>query len=125
MLNERQAFLAAIEEDPRNLATRKIFADWLDENGTDADAAHHRGWTLEKQDADEFMDSFATHLRMTKSELLAVAKRFLLTGQRGVLGFDTPDRVYDDNEEFWQKYQLLTGEVVPDGEQNVFFSCVC
>jgi hypothetical protein len=30
MLDEREAFLEAIESDPYDLSLRKVFADWLD-----------------------------------------------------------------------------------------------
>ncbi len=59
----RTAFEKQIEDNPRDLTVRKIFADWLEEYGNkpgdDDLAVHHRGWTLEKQDAKERLQALA------------------------------------------------------------------
>src|SRR4051812_8468961 len=62
----RQTFLDMIEKDPYDLGTRKIFADWLDEYGTDADAelaVEQRAWTREKQDSIVWMTEFAASIK--------------------------------------------------------------
>lgn len=60
----RARFEEMIQKDPRDLHTRKIFADWLEEYGQgvqdDDLALHHRTWTLEKQEAKEWLEDLAS-----------------------------------------------------------------
>src|SRR4051812_34909523 len=61
----RKAFLDKIKEDPYDLTTRKVFADFLDEYGSEADAdlaAEQRAWTREKQDAIVWLTEFGQDL---------------------------------------------------------------
>ena len=39
-MTDREAFLAAIEKDPYDLHTRKVYADWLDELMAFPEAVH-------------------------------------------------------------------------------------
>lgn len=61
----REAFEARIAADPRDFHTRKVFADWLEDNGNDADldlAAMHRRWNEECQQAKERLEALAARL---------------------------------------------------------------
>lgn len=60
---QRQAFLDALKEDPRDEVTHKVYADWLEENGFDDEAFLHREWTLQKYyEAVEFVAEYARRL---------------------------------------------------------------
>jgi uncharacterized protein (TIGR02996 family) len=124
----RKAFLDAIKADPYDLKTRKIFADWLDEFGDDRDgdlAVEQRTWTKEKQDAIVWLADYARHLDMSYEELLQVANDYVNHGEGHCLPFDTPDCVYTENDEFWQRLELATGKKVADKKKHPFFSCAC
>lgn len=49
MNDHEKAFLAALEANEDDEATRLIYADWLEEQGRYEDAERHRKWTASKQ----------------------------------------------------------------------------
>lgn len=59
MSSERKAFEDAIAKDRYDEATRKVFADWLSENGFDDEAAVQYAWTRERQEAEDWLRDFA------------------------------------------------------------------
>jgi uncharacterized protein (TIGR02996 family) len=150
--NMRQQFLDAIEADPYDLATRKVFADWLDEYGDEKDAdlaAVQRAWTKEKQDAIVWLTEFAAELnaemkeivaeyaeefgeeisgddQFTYQELIEAASAYVKNGKEYYLPFDTPERVFTDNDEFWRMFELATDQKVADEQKrDTFFRCAC
>jgi uncharacterized protein (TIGR02996 family) len=124
----RKAFEDAIERDPYDMQTRKVYADWLDEFGSDPDAdlaAEQRAWTVEKQRAIDWLTEYARDLEMTCTELIEVAQEHARTGYAHGLPFDTPDRVYEDNDAFWEQFELATGQTVDPEKKQPFFRCAC
>jgi uncharacterized protein (TIGR02996 family) len=126
---DRTRFERAIADDPRDMAVRKIYADWLEEFGTDADADYavvQRSWTVEKQDAIEGLTHYAEQCEMSYERLIAVASAYLDAGEYVTLPFNTPDVVYDDPAKFWEWFALATGRSVDDDEKgNTFIGCAC
>ena len=144
MSDMRQAFLDAITADPYDLHTRKVFADWLDEFGDEKDAdlaVVQRSWTKEKQDAIVWLTQYGSELgsewdedededeykprAMTYDELIEAANAYITKGEDYCLPSTTPDRVYEDNDEFWRRYELATGEKVAEEKKSTFFRCAC
>lgn len=41
-MSEREAFERKLADDPLDVATRLVFADWLEENGSPREAKAHR-----------------------------------------------------------------------------------
>lgn len=134
MVDMRREFEKAIEAAPYDLKTRKVFADWLDEFGTDSDAdlaVEQREWTVEKQDAIEWITEFAEYLsteefKITYSELMETAKKHSESGEWDdwiTLPYTTPDRVYTEMEEFWKDYELATGKKPKN--TSGFIGCAC
>ena len=41
------------------------------------------------------------------------------------LSFDMHDRVFTDNDEFWQRFELAVGEKVAEEKKSMFFHCAC
>jgi uncharacterized protein (TIGR02996 family) len=144
---EKAAFEAAIKADRYDQATRRVFADWLEEHGLDDEAAVQRSWTPRKQQAEDYLRDFAAELSLdphgdeddeeervtydevTYEELLRVAHAFL-DGDPNAhisLGFDTPDRVWEEAEKFWEEFEIATGRKVDDGHrgQELPVSCAC
>lgn len=72
----------------------------------------------------EWLESFAEDVGLSYDELIAAAKRHLKDGDEVYLNFDTPDRVYTDRQKFWEHFETMTGEPVPDPNAT-FFRCAC
>ncbi len=140
-MSDRERFLAAIEADPYDLDARKVFADWLDEFGSDADAEEaqaQRAWTREKQDAIVWLGEFAADINresrggrgerweLDHRGLVAALGKYLDTGETLFFhGFDTPDRAWGENEELWRNYELATGRSLGGRTPERPFSCSC
>jgi uncharacterized protein (TIGR02996 family) len=143
-MNEREAFLKAIKDDPRDLATRRAFADWLDEHDEPELADFHRAWTVEKYDeAWRWLGEFADFLNregasvyedddrnpnLTADDLLQAMDEQVRTGQGVIfLGFDTPDECWTEQGKLWECYELITGQKVTDAtkEGGLPFHCAC
>ena len=130
-MTDREAFLAAIEKDPYDLHTRKVYADWLDEFGADADADEavvQRKWTAEKQDAIVYLTEFAAEIEAESGEPFSYQKLLMCIEDGGInfYGFDTPDccrRV--DRDKLWECYELATGRNLGDDKPWLSFSCSC
>lgn len=123
---ERQAFLAAIKDDPADLTNRLVFADWLEENGEDDEAEFCRHWDIHKyQEAEEFLRYFASEVEMEYNRLLSAAERYLRTGDDVTLGFDTPDVCYAEMDRFWESYHIVTNVKKDEDAWGGFFNCSC
>jgi uncharacterized protein (TIGR02996 family) len=142
-MNEREAFLQAITDDPRDLATRRAFADWLDEHDEPELADFHRKWTVKKYDeARKWLKEFAEFLNreggaiyedddrdpnLSAADLLEAMRERVQTGEGGIfLGFDTPDECWEGQGRMWECFELITGQKVKeDIKEEGFFSCAC
>jgi uncharacterized protein (TIGR02996 family) len=141
-MNERDAFLQAITDDPRDLATRQAFADWLDEHDEPELADFHRKWTVDKYDkARRWLKEFARFLNreggkideegnssdFSAHDLLEAMRERVETGEGGIfLGFDTPDECWAGQARMWECFELITGQkVTEDTKAKGFFSCAC
>lgn len=134
----RKAFYEHLKDDPKDVTTRRVFADWLEEEGHDEEARLQREWSLERyEEAEAFMKDYAEMLsgeddsgggyrRITVGRVLEAAADRLAGGFDGIgLRFDTPDEVYSRAEEFWKHYAVLTGTYVEEGRSDTFVSCGC
>ena len=142
-MNQRDAFLKAITDDPRDLATRRAFADWLDEHDEPELADFHRKWTVQKYDeAWKWLQEFAEFLNregasedededrnpnLSADDLLEVMLERAQTGGGAIgLGFDTPDECWEGQGRMWECFELITGQKVTEGvKEEGFFRCAC
>lgn len=109
----KQDFLVALRENPADEVTRRVYADWLEEQGLDDEAEIQRNWTPEAyHKAVELVEDYANECDVTPEELLVCATHFLDTGDRMYLPFDTPEMACVDQLSFWLAYQILTGRPV-------------
>lgn len=140
---QRAAFEKAIRENPRDLTAYKVFADWLEEfgdrPGDDDLALWHRNWTLEKQDAKEWLEDFARQCGttgydaerpITYDDVIQAGHDYIKRGDYFVQvgSQEAQDLMWNDamRELFWKNWSLVTG--VPVGEdtrQDSPFSCSC
>jgi uncharacterized protein (TIGR02996 family) len=142
-MTEREAFLQGITDDPRDLTTRRAFADWLDEHDEPELADFHRQWTVEKYDeAWKWLQEFAEFLNddgatayegddrnpnLSADDLLAAMQKRVQTGKGGIfLGFETPDECWKGQRRMWECFELITGQkVTEDTKEKGFFRCAC
>ncbi len=69
MDSEREMFEKLIKENRYDGEIRRVYADWLEENGLDDEALEQRRCAaLEWQEADKWMHDFASKLGMTCTE---------------------------------------------------------
>lgn len=151
--HQRTAFEKALEKDPYDKATRLVFADWLEENGTqpgdDDLAREQREWTKEKHDAKVWLADFGKRMVEgynenqreyareepnytpdlcdvpTVEELVEIGRNYLRNGHTHCLPFDTPDVCYTDSKEFLEKVSILTGTPVREDDSPYIFRCAC
>lgn len=146
----REQFLAAIAAEPYESIHHVAYADWLEENGHDDEAAVQRAWTPQKQrDAEAFMEKYVGSIKdkwmegrweddyriphsgspPTRDDLFAVAEQ-QLADPRGwhVLKIPFHEPKFIDGEAdaaFWRHYSTLTGRVVPEDECGSIVFCSC
>lgn len=77
----------------------------------------------DKQEAARKIQEIADSIDIDVEELMAGAVDYLRSGDYIVDG-DKYQDVYLDGE-FWDYYEIVTGEKVPAGERGSFFSCSC
>lgn len=148
-MDERQAFLDAIKDNPRDEVVRKVFADWLDEHDEPEEADFYRAWSLEAyEEGARWLEEYANKLNryeayapygegeiinrdktpvLTYEELLQAAHKHLDTGESSFfLNFDMPDYVYEQRKEFWKHFQVVTSRRIPEPNYDYqFFRCSC
>lgn len=143
MNDEEKAFRAALKDDWCDLATHRVFADWLEEHGRDDEARLHRQWTSEAhKEAEEFLSEMAklctsgeetgdyrTGKTTTLADLIVAGYKHLATGDSALfLPFDTPDELYSGEymREFWKHFRTLTCLPTPDEDYDMGFTrCGC
>lgn len=62
-----------------------------------------------KSASEVWLRDFAEHVGVSYPRLLDIAAEYIETGESEVLSYNTPDRVYDDGEAFWNHYAAVTG----------------
>lgn len=119
---ELKAFLDAIQQNPRDVTTRKIFADWLDEHDEPELADEQRNFSLEKYDAEKYLQDFAD--RYNDGDLEDLVKG-LLKGEHCFSSDFGPEEARE-NHELWYSLKIFTGKELPkDHVENARFRCAC
>jgi uncharacterized protein (TIGR02996 family) len=132
--DDRARFEAALAEDRFDYATRLVFADWLDENGEDAEAAWQRGCTPEWLRAADRLAEFAASISragepVSVEDLVEAGRYFLETGETTVLGYAlgmaATNRWYETGvpEEFWDSWFVYTRTPAPKMTPGEPFRC--
>lgn len=140
MRPEQQAFEDALAADRYDGTLHLVYADWLDEQGSDELAQYHRTWTPQRQTAEDQLRQMAAICETTYEGLLAAAREFLKNprdASRFGLSMEASERIWHEGYEgrFWQNYALVTGEELPaelpvteeadEWGSDDFFRCDC
>lgn len=122
----REAFEKAITENPYSEITHLTFADWLDENGFDDEAEHHRKWTKEWQESKDWLKELAADYGVPFEKMIGA---ILSGGNYTQYGSsDLQDEFYDREraEAFWQHFDRYTRRSNEGWQRRHSpFSCSC
>jgi len=146
-MTPREAFESVLRTNRYDWETRKVYSDWLEENGFDDEAAEQRLWTPDWQKSMDWMTECAAKIRMPVEELINHGRDWV-ENHNGVYGADFVKHVirekdeetgeeWDDggNEardimsglypEFWRHFEIVTRTTVDDRKKESFFTCSC
>ena|SRR2546423_13601643 len=133
----REQFIEALKKDRYDYDTRKIYSDWLEDNGFDDEALFQRSLTPERiNEAKVFMERLAYECSrreyedeyiITPKMLIDEARKYVETGEELIIAVDTPS--YDEDK-FWEYYMVLTEQRIPKEKLEQpywkeFISCSC
>jgi uncharacterized protein (TIGR02996 family) len=138
-VNERDAFLKALDDNEDDTLTRRVYADWLDENGEYDEADRQRKWPAAKgwlvqfcydnnpqpdEESDEYVISYEV--------LLELGQRAVEEADEDRFGFSCAnnmtmcDALRANSAEFWKNWAIVTGIPLPSNHENTsHFSCGC
>ena len=116
-MDDRQAFLNAINANPLDYLPRYVYADWLDEHGEHEEATRQRAFEA----ADQWLRVFAKTYMIGYAELIEGAA----SGQGGCFGDDDGPHEMR-TPEFWECLEIVTGEkFTGDHRDTTYFRCAC
>lgn len=123
----RRLFEEMLAKDPYDEATRRVFADWLEERCLDDEAARQRAWTREWQEAHDWMTAFAAQTDIPYEDLIRAGHEFIQDGEYYVQSGDDSarDAMFDaeTRNEYWSHWEVLTK--CEAGTRSSPFSCSC
>lgn len=114
---ELYASLKAIQENPRDVGLRAVFADWLEENGEPEEADAQRAFSLGRYDAEQRLRAIA--IRYADGDYEGML-RGVINGEY-CWSHDSGPFVTDD-EEFQKDVRTVTGKSVVEGGN---YRCGC
>jgi uncharacterized protein (TIGR02996 family) len=135
-MNDRQAFLAAIQAEPLDHLLRCVFADWLDEHGEVEEANRQRQWVA----AYEYLaNNFVSYYGYEEgaegpAHVLALQEieyfvRSLV--EEGGICFGSEslvENMWDETmrAEFYRSLEIVTGTtILPEVRERAGFRCAC
>lgn len=125
----RQQFEDAIAADPYNKALHMEFAEFLEEQGADDEAAWQLAWTAKRQESEDWLRAFVTGgEHVTFEDMVAAVRKYVETGEGDTLGndlgFGMCNQYYDNEVEFWQHWETWSQTTVETARKiESPFSC--
>jgi hypothetical protein len=115
----------AIRKDRYDEVSRRVFGDFLLEQGLDDEAAIQHAWTREKQEAEDWLRYFAEEVDVTYEECLEAGKGQIIdTG----MNFEPENTlVGEELDKFWRCVELVLGDKVLPRDERIDqpFQCGC
>lgn len=109
-MSQREAFEAILKEDLYDEVTRKVYADWLSENGFDEEAMEQYSWTKEKQEAIDWLKNLAG--QEYYGYIVSAATVYLNSGLASKDAMMTEYLTLDKVPKFWECISLVLGKKV-------------
>lgn len=82
--------------------------------------------TTEFKKARQWMEDFALDCRVGYEDLMQAASNWLDSGDMFCQSTeDGREEMWDNNDQFWVMYKVLTGTSVPEEKKENFFTCAC
>ncbi len=137
-MNERETFITALQKNEDDVATRLVYADWLDEHGEHEEADRQRKWPAAKTWLKE-MHSIPWGHPDDETHYLSY-EEMIETGREAILEEGVSERLYfgcgndedlcnklrGNHEEFWKNWSIVTGIPLPEGIiSRVWYGCAC
>ena len=79
----------------------------------------------ETQKAEIWIRNYANEIGVSYERLMNGALDHILYDKRICLSEDTPDIVWQGNDQFWAYYEEVAGTLVPEEKKTTFFRCAC
>lgn len=120
---ELMAFMEAIAKNPRDVQTRQVFADWLEDHDEPLLANEQRKFDLDKYDAELRLRKFADRYAAGDYEDMIEGIR------RGKYCFSDDGYRCDMDDQFWDDIGVILGKTTDeeksDLQDSVSFRCGC
>jgi uncharacterized protein (TIGR02996 family) len=121
----QDTFLKALAENEDDIATRLVYADWLDEQGEHEESDRQRKWPAAKDWLVRFCKENLGYHELAYEQLIEFGRRVAKEGS-------TSERVYVDNEdmwyalrdkslEYWANWSVVTSLPFPPGLESKGF----
>ena len=135
-MDDRQAFLAAIQADPLDDLVRCVFADWLDEHGEVEEATRQRQWVsayeyLRKNFVNPYGEEEGEespgHAEVL-AEIESWQRSLVEIGEICFGNTDAAENLYDpeNHAEFYRTLEIVTGAtILPETRERASFHCAC
>jgi uncharacterized protein (TIGR02996 family) len=138
-VNERQAFLDALEANEDDTPTRMVYADWLDDQGEHEEADRQRKWPAAKEWLVRFCAKNKSESEddpgawvISYEELLELGQGALEQADKyGIAihcgnNMEMMEALQASCGEFWENFSIVTGiPLPPDVEEKSSFRCAC
>lgn len=126
-MSQREAFELMLKEDRYDEVTHRVFADWLSEQGLDAEAEYHYSWTREKQEAIDWFANAAKELNVSAEYLVQAGTKRITEGVRTSANHrdDISNYYYNNDDKFWRNWSLVTGKPKPDEKEYEVPPFIC
>jgi len=119
---ELKAFLDLIAKNPLDMATRLIFAEWLDEHDEPELAAEQRAFNAERHEAEKWLRQFCEENYADYDELVEAA----VSGKNYCFGCDDGPYQARRDPEFWRCIEIVAGKELDESHrERASFSCAC
>lgn len=121
---ELHAFMKQVHDYPRDVKTRKVFADWLEDHDEPELADEQRNFSLEKYDAEQYLRKFAEKYDNGEDNWKRML-RGLIEGEYCFGSDYGPENARYDNE-LWDAVRTLSDNDLPDDHfTDGHFRCAC